>query len=155
MSTASTSAGNARIPFAYALVDRRHRPYAAGRRPSPRRFVDNYGGGQLFLAACYLTVSLFLFGLGARGLIAGALISGVWRTATGTVTDVVPRQSGDRFVFDAYYTFTTVDNAEAHGSAPQDTVAASSAANASTLISAVASLRSAASPRVTEHPISA
>lgn len=105
-----------RVPFAYTLIDKRHKAFAEGKRDvllTPAHLLLS----RVFIAALVfagLGVAFFLWP-GLSGLAHDFAVRNDWTTTDATIINVVMVQSGDEFIWHYIYTFRTADGRQVSG----------------------------------------
>jgi hypothetical protein len=105
-----------RVPFAYTLIDKRHKPFAEGKRDvllTPAHLLIS----RVFIAALVfagLGLAFFLWP-GLSGLARDYAVRNDWTTTDATIINVVMVQSGDEFIWHYIYTFQTADGRQVSG----------------------------------------
>lgn len=105
-----------RIPFAYTLIDKRHKPFAEGKRNvllTPVHLVLSPG---FIVAVFFGSLGLFYFlWTGIGGLVHDFSVRNDWVLTDASITAIMPVQRGDRFDWHYIYTFQTEDGQQVSG----------------------------------------
>lgn len=105
-----------RIPFAYTLIDKRHKGFAEGKRDSLLTFAYVIFSPGFIFALVFGGLGVFFFlWPGIRGLARDFSVRNDWVFTNATITSVVPLQSGDHFNRHYLYTFQTEDGRQVSG----------------------------------------
>lgn len=105
-----------RIPFAYTLIDKRHKGFAEGKRDDLLTFAHVIFSPTFIFALVFGGLGVFFFlWPGIRGLARGFSVRNDWVLTDATIVSVVPLQSGDHFNWHYRYTFQTEDGRQASG----------------------------------------
>lgn len=105
-----------RIPFAYTLIDKRHKQFAEGQRDVLLTFAHCIFSPPFIFALIFESLGVFFFlWPGIRGLARDYFLWNDWLLTEATITSVVPLQSGDHFNWHYLYTFQTEDGQQASG----------------------------------------
>jgi hypothetical protein len=105
-----------RIPFAYTLIDKRHKGFAEGKRDILLSFAHIIFSPTFIFALIFGGLGVYFFLCpGIRGLVRDFTVRNDWVLINATMTSVVPLQSGDHFNWHYLYTFHTEDGRQVSG----------------------------------------
>lgn len=105
-----------RIPFAYTLIDKRHKRFAEGKRDVLLTLAQWAFSPPLIFALVFGGLGVFFFlWPGIRGLARDFSVRNDWVFTEATITSAVPLQSGNHFNWHYFYTFQTEDGQQAFG----------------------------------------
>lgn len=105
-----------RVPFAYTLIDKRHKRFAEGQRDVLLTFAHCIFSPTFIFALVFGGLGVFFFlWPGIRGLARDYSLRNDWVLTEATITSVVPLQSGDHFNWHYLYTFQTKDGQRTSG----------------------------------------
>jgi hypothetical protein len=102
-----------RVPFDFALMGHRYRPFVEGRRHVFLMRLQLIGEQNRFKAVCNALVAAFFLCLGASGLSHDFSVE--WNTVEAVITQVVPMLKKDRFDWWYLYSFKTESGQNAQG----------------------------------------
>lgn len=102
-----------RIPFDFALMDARHRPFVEGRRDDLLTFFQIIAQRNFVALAGCLVVGGLLLVWGSKSLIYDFSVK--WISTEAVITQISPMQSGKRFNWWYLYTFKTKNGQSAEG----------------------------------------
>jgi hypothetical protein len=105
-----------RIPFAYTLIDKRHKGFAEGKHAVLLTFAHVIFSPTFIFALVIGGLGVFSFlWTGVRGLVRDFSVRNDWVLTDATIVSIVPLQSGDHFNWHYLYTFQTEDGQQASG----------------------------------------
>ena len=105
-----------RVPFAYTLIDKRHKQFVEGERDILLTFAHAIFSPTFIFALIFLGLGVFFFlWPGIRGLARDFSVRNDWVFTDATIISIVPLPSGDRFNWHYRYTFQTEDGQRASG----------------------------------------
>jgi len=105
-----------RIPFAYTLIDKRHKGFAEGKRDGLLTFTHVILSPTFIFALVFGGLGVFFFlWPGIRGLVRDFSVRNDWVLTDATIVSIVPLQSEDHFNWHYLYTFQTEDGQKASG----------------------------------------
>jgi hypothetical protein len=102
-----------RVPFDFALMDRRHRPFVEGRRDAFLTPFQLIGERKRFKLLCEALVATFFLCLGVLGLIHDFSVE--WNTAEAVIIGLTPMQKNDHFDWWYLYSFKMESGQGAQG----------------------------------------
>jgi hypothetical protein len=104
------------LPFAYTLIDKRHRPFVEGRRRGLLSPIHVIMSRSIILSLLLGGMGLLFFlRIGVGGLAYDFSVRNEWVLTDATITGIFPVQSDDRFNWFYIYTFQTEDGQQTSG----------------------------------------
>jgi hypothetical protein len=105
-----------RVPFAYALVDKRHKPFADGDRDVLLSLAQVFVSWGFILMLMLGGLGLFFFlRVGVSGLAQDYAVRNDWVITEATIIRILPMYIGGHHNWHFYYTFETEDGEQVLG----------------------------------------